>query len=329
MRSPATMGSFAAYVAAACVSVGFCSVASADIAILSSTAGIHGGDNVVNGIHGGDSALRGIHGGDNALRGIHGGDSQLFDSIAMGPVESIVMTDAGYELTVVGQRFQTEENLDSTFVGDYVVAAGVGDTLAIIFPIQSTYIPGASPIAVRGQIGSVDSSMATLSVGGLVLDYSAVLSVDSEFSPAGGQTVEFSGFQPAIGGLALLSMSEDLFGIHGGDSALRGIHGGDSALRGIHGGDSALRGIHGGDSALRGIHGGDSALRGIHGGDNALRGIHGGDNALRGIHGGDSALRGIHGGDSALRGIHGGDSALRGIHGGDSALRGIHGGDLK
>jgi hypothetical protein len=105
-----------------------------------------------------------------------------------------------------------------------------------------------------------------LSIGELSLDYSPALSSNSTFSPIVGQFIEFTGTQPALGGVALLASVQ---GIHG--SGLQGIHG--SGLQGIHG--SGLQGIHG--SGLQGIHG--SGLQGIHG--SGLQGIHG--SGLQGI----------------------------------------------
>ncbi|HEX9878031.1 MAG TPA: hypothetical protein VGC50_15395 [Gammaproteobacteria bacterium] len=262
--------------------------AAADTSLLSITAGIHGGDSALHGIHGGDHSLNGIHGGDSALHGIHGGDRQIFQSLAIGPIESITLGGNQIEITVLGQTFLADSLAETPSVGDYVIAAGSSSGLDVLLDLGTQYVPGASQVAVRGEISSLDSSVGQLSVGSLALDYSPALSSTSTFSPRIGQIVEFVGIQPTLRGIAISSYSS-LQGIHGGDSFLHGIHGGDVSLHGIHGGDSFLQGIHGGDVSLYGIHGGGSSVLGIHGGDNSLKGIHGGDVSLYGIHGGDNS----------------------------------------
>jgi hypothetical protein len=155
----------------------------------------------------------------------------------MGPVDSISQDAEGTELTILGQRFKSSAAIAGVSVGEYVVAAGNAEELLVLIPLGSVYIPGASPITVRGQISSIDSSIAALSVGKLSLDYSPILSVTPAYSPQAGQTVQFSGIQPSRGGVAILTVSRELFGIHGGDNSLQGIHGGDSSLQGLNGGD--------------------------------------------------------------------------------------------
>ena len=245
----------------------------------SNTDGIHGGDSNTDGIHGGDSNVQGIHGGDSNTEGIHGGDSQtqIFDSVAMGPVERLEDS----ELSVLGQTFLDGGSGADVVVGDYVLAAGSDGELQILIPMGTQYVPGASPVMIRGYVSGVDASVAVLTVGGVTLDYSPQLSIAPTFSPTVGSPIEFSGTQPLPGGSVLL-------GIHGGDSSVQGIHGGDSNVQGIHGGDSSVQGIHGGDSSVFGIHGGDSNTQGIHGGDSNTQGIHGGDSNTQGIHGGDA-----------------------------------------
>ncbi len=186
------------------------------------TAGIHGGDRSIQGIHGGDRSIQGIHGGDRRTAGIHGGDRRIFESAAMGPVESLEVIDEGYRLTILGQTFVSNLTSIPVAEGDYVLAAGSGESLNLLMPIGMSYVAGASPILVRGAVSSINSSTAELTVGDLAIDYSAHLSTDARFSPEVGEAVEFMGVQPLLGGSAILN-------IQGGtDSYVRGIHGGKS-----------------------------------------------------------------------------------------------------
>ena len=187
-----------------------------------SIQGIHGGDRRTAGIHGGDRSIQGIHGGDRRTAGIHGGDRRIFESAAMGPVESLEVIDEGYRLTILGQTFVSNLTSIPVAEGDYVLAAGSGESLNLLMPIGMSYVAGASPVLVRGAVSSINSSTAELTVGDLAIDYSAHLSTDARFSPEVGEAVEFMGVQPLLGGSAILN-------IQGGtDSYVRGIHGGKS-----------------------------------------------------------------------------------------------------
>jgi len=186
-----------------------------------SIRGIHGGDRRTTGIHGGDRSIRGIHGGDRRIAGIHGGDRRIFESAAMGPVESLEIINEGYRLTILGQTFITNLTSIPVAEGDYVLAAGSGESLDLLMPIAMPYVAGASPVLIRGTVSSIMALTAELTVGALVIDYSAHLSIDASFSPEVGEAVEFMGVQPLPGGNAILN-------IQGGtESYVRGIHGGD------------------------------------------------------------------------------------------------------
>ena len=185
-----------------------------------SIRGIHGGDRRTAGIHGGDRSIRGIHGGDRRIAGIHGGDRRIFESAAMGPVESLEIIHEGYRLTILGQTFITNSTSIPVAEGDYVLAAGSGESLDLLMPIGMPYVAGASQVLVRGTVNSIKSFTAELTVGDLAIDYSAHLSIDASFSPKVGAVVEFMGVQPLPGGNAILN-------IQGGtESYVRGVQGG-------------------------------------------------------------------------------------------------------
>ena len=229
------------------VSVGSSAMAATDLG--ASVQGIHGGDRAARGISDDDSETAGIHGGDRSTRGIHGDDRRIFDSAAMGPVDSLEVIDEGYLLTIVGQTFISKSASIPVTEGDYVLAAGSDGSLDILMPIGMTYVAGASPVLVIGTVSDVWPSIAELSIGDLAIDYSAHLSTDATFSPAAGELVEFMGVQPLPGGNAILNIQD------GADSYLRGIHGGDRSTRRISDDESETAGIHGGDRSTRGIDG--------------------------------------------------------------------------
>jgi len=134
-----------------------------DVDLGSTVLGIHGGDSQTRGIHGGDSQTRGIHGGDSQTRVSTGDETQLFDSAAMGPIESIeILDDGSYLITVLGQAFVGDKPPGSVNEGAYVLAAGSGGAMEVFMPLGSIYVPGASSILVRGVVDLVEPSTAVL-----------------------------------------------------------------------------------------------------------------------------------------------------------------------
>jgi len=172
--------------------------------------GITGGNATVRGITGGNATVRGITGGNATVRGITGGnDLSAYSSVAAGPVEWIVVDGTKATISVLGQIFATRPDLVASLaVGDYVVAAGNSGELADVYPAGQAYVPGVSPVRLRGVVSSVDSSRATLSVGSLAIDYASYLVSQPQFQPQVDDVVEVDGVQPAFGGSLLASLSD-------------------------------------------------------------------------------------------------------------------------
>ena len=125
----------------------------------------------------------------------------------MGPVDAITLGREGAEFTVAGQVYKTSTNAAGSYaVGDYVVVAADADgNIDVLYSAGVSYVPGASPVMVMGQIESTDPSRASLSVGATILDYSAHLAVDPTFRPVSGTIVEARGIQPVRGGIIVIS----------------------------------------------------------------------------------------------------------------------------
>jgi len=161
------------------------------------------------------SNLRGQTGSN--LRGqtgsnLRGASGAAFDSIAIGPVESITTTDgASVTITVLGQPYRTTPDVaDSVAESEYVAVAGDADgNLSLIYPVGSSYVPGVSPVVVRGAVTAVDASRAIVRVGGVAIDYSSHLVSDPSYAPEIGQSLEANGTQPLLGGSVLIGASDD------------------------------------------------------------------------------------------------------------------------
>jgi hypothetical protein len=136
-------------------------------------------------------------------------DLSQYSSVAVGPLEWVLLDGTSAKISVLGQVFSTTpEVAGSLAVGDYVLAAGNGDELAQVFETGQTYVPGVSPVELRGAVGSVDPSRGTMSVGAVTVDYAAYLVSEPQFQPQVDQLVEINGLQPAGGG-SLLAYSSD------------------------------------------------------------------------------------------------------------------------
>jgi hypothetical protein len=153
------------------------------------------------GIHG--SGARGIHG--SGARGIHGSGSRTFQMAVMGPVELISTSDSTNTVTVLGQTFSTTaEMIETLSAGDYVVIAGTGGVASVMYNVGQQYVAGSSPVWVRNTVGTVEPGRASLTLGGVVLDYSTQLSIDPNFSPVEGDLIEVEAVQPLPGGTLIL-----------------------------------------------------------------------------------------------------------------------------
>jgi hypothetical protein len=160
--------------------------------------GLSGGN--VRGLSGGN--VRGLSGGN--VRGLSGGNLRGFELGAVGPIESIATSKNGATVVVLGQQFETSlTEANALSVGDYVLA-GVADEITTIALLGEIYIPGASPVLLKGEISATNRAIATVAVGGVLLDYSAVLSDQPDLIPAVGVGLEAQGVQPQPGSVVVL-----------------------------------------------------------------------------------------------------------------------------
>ena len=144
-----------------------------------------------------------------------------YAAAAMGLVESVVLNGDGKAVTILGQTFLGVSSEALVSVGDYVVAASDDSgELALLMPIQDSYVPGASTVWVAGTVGAVDSDTGMFSIGNTDFDYTALLVRNPALSPGVGDAVDMFGVQPVIGGRVLLSITgSDAASITGSDGA--------------------------------------------------------------------------------------------------------------
>jgi hypothetical protein len=62
------------------------------------------------------------------------------------------------------------------------------------------YVAGVSKVRVKARVGSTDPVSGTLTIGGLVVDYTNQLSLNPTLAPVAGDVVEVAGVQPLANG---------------------------------------------------------------------------------------------------------------------------------
>src|SRR5882672_10637396 len=141
------------------------------------------------------------------VTGMAGWVTSSFDSVAMGPVESVRLTEGLATVVVLGQSFHTDraDIAQSVSTGDYVIVAAAQDgELLLMSGLDTAYVPGASRVGLVGHVRSRDTSRGAMTVGDLVVDYTALLAVDPAYSPSPGEIVEATGVQPLPGGTLIV-----------------------------------------------------------------------------------------------------------------------------
>jgi hypothetical protein len=125
----------------------------------------------------------------------------------MGAVDKIVSDQKGASIVVAGQAFAVSAaDVDLFQVGDYVVAGSVASgTSTVAYHVGVPYVPGVSPVRVKGAVTAIDLTKGTLSIGTLSLDYTPQLATAPMLEPQVGDAARAVGVQPAQQGPMLLS----------------------------------------------------------------------------------------------------------------------------
>jgi hypothetical protein len=134
-----------------------------------------------------------------------------FVAAAMGMLNAISRTGGAATIDVAGQSFTIAADQLSAFaVGDYVVAGIVQPgAIAIVYHVGLPYVPGVSPVRVRGAVDSTDATTGKLSIGALTVDYNRQLSAEPTFLPKIGDVISALGVQPLSGSPLLVDSSGD------------------------------------------------------------------------------------------------------------------------
>src|SRR4029077_3355372 len=130
----------------------------------------------------------------------------LFDSVAVGPIESIATQGGRTQVIVLGQSYTAPAVLAERFApGDYVVAQAHAGVLGAIIAIDEPYVAGSSLVDLLGVITSVDPRRGPLSVSGVTVGYSPSLVSAPGLEPRANEFIHVTGIQPTAGGTIIAS----------------------------------------------------------------------------------------------------------------------------
>jgi hypothetical protein len=155
----------------------------------------------------GSNALSQRSSGSQCARNADATFAEGFVVAAMGAIDGIASNQEGAQIVVAGQGFGISVGDVALFqVGDYVVAASpTPETPAIVYHVGLPYVPGVSPVRVKGPVTAVDSAKGALAIASLTLDYTPQLVTAPSLEPQVGDMAQAVGVQPASQGALVLS----------------------------------------------------------------------------------------------------------------------------
>ena len=109
---------------------------------------------------------------------------------------------------ILGQSFEIPSAASVGFVvGDFAVAGTDPGNRATAYHAGSVYVAGLSKVQLKAPVTAVDASVGTASLGAAIVDYTALLSADTQAAPKVGQAFTVAGIQPVAQGVVLAGPS--------------------------------------------------------------------------------------------------------------------------
>src|SRR3569833_2819845 len=262
----------------------------------------------------------------SAIAGVNGGGSYAKVSVdqptlvVTGPVEAY---DATHLTARILKQTVSLPKAITLIVGDSASVVGSIDANGVFVATTvsdlGVYVPGSSAVFLSGQIQKVNTSVGTVTVNGVTVDYTALLA-NGPLELSVGSKFTVSGTQPTLGGVVIPT------GVNGGGVAAAGVNGGGMQAAGVNGGGMAAAGVIGGGFKPAGVNGGGMAAAGVNGGGMKAAGGNGGGMAAAGVNGGGIKPAGVNGGGMAAAGVNGGGMKADDVKRGGVAAAGVDGG---
>ena len=193
-------------------------------------------------------ALAVVSAATSAAASVNGGGSYAKVStdqptlVVVGPVDAY---DAKHLTARVLKQTVLLPHAADLVVGDSVAVVGTintnGAVVASSIKDEGVYVPGSSSIYLAGRIEKVNTSVGTVLVNGVTVDYTPVLAIELPTLKLGsGFTV--SGIQPTLGGIVVAASVNG----GGGMSAASVNGGGGMSLASVKGGGAKQSSVKGG-----------------------------------------------------------------------------------
>ncbi len=249
--------------------------------------------------------------------------------ILSGPVESV--DAASRSVTVLNHRISVVD-VSGFGVGTLVnVYGGLQKNSAVsnaVVENLSRYASGSDQVFLKGAISAMDSSTGRISVGGAVVDYTALLATSGFRVPRLGATVEVSGTQPGIRGAVLATRLLEVIhsaGVVGSGATSSGVVGSGVASSGVVGSGAVSSGVVGSGVVSSGVVGSGVVSSGVVGSGATSSGVVGSGRGSTGVVGSGAVSSGVVGSGATSSGVVGSGRGSTGVVGSGVVSSGVVG----
>jgi hypothetical protein len=249
--------------------------------------------------------------------------------ILSGPVESV--DAASRSVTVLNHRISVSD-ISGIAVGTLVnVYGGLQKNSWIsgaVIENLSRYASGSDQIFLKGAVSAVDPSTGRISVGGALVDYTALLAASRFQVPRIGATVEVSGTQPGNRGVVLAASLLEVnrtAGVVGSGATSSGVVGSGATSSGVVGSGGTSSGVVGSGAASSGVVGSGAISSGVVGSGATSSGVVGSGATSSGVVGSGATSSGVVGSGATSSGVVGSGATSSGVVGSGATSSGVVG----
>src|SRR5882672_4071547 len=249
--------------------------------------------------------------------------------VLSGPIESV--DAASRSVTVLNHRISVVD-VSGYGVGTLVnVYGGLQKNSAIsnaLVENLSRYASGSDQVFLKGAISAMDSSTGRISVGGALVDYTALLASSGFRVPRLGATVEVSGTQPGNRGVVLATRLLEVIhsaGVVGSGATSSGVVGSGAVSSGVVGSGATSSGVVGSGRTGSGVVGSGASSSGVVGSGATSSGVVGSGAVSSGVVGSGRTGSGVVGSGASSTGVVGRGATSSGVVGSGAVTSGVVG----
>ncbi len=200
--------------------------------------------------------------------------------VVVGPVEAY---DAKHLTARVLKQTVLLQHATALVVGDSVAVVGTinasGAVVASSIKDDGLYVPGSSAIYLSGNIEKVNTSVGTVVVNGVTVDYTPLLANELSALKVGSRFT-VSGIQPTPGGIVVAAS------VNGGGASAASVNGGGISAASVNGGGAKPASVNGGGISAASVNGGGAKPASVNGGGISAASVNGGGAKAASVNGG-------------------------------------------